>query len=263
MVELLFRVSKETVDEYELSKKYFDTKKYLTELKGNSLVLARYSVLPFYTEVEESLHVIGSRLLNTYNEHRYIASMDWYHDLSSITPETWFGAGYLSVPKTEHGYVVKGATNSRKTKWDTHMFAKTREDLRDVLYRLHDDSLISTQDIVIREYVPLVKLEEGINGLPVTNEFRFFFYKGELIVGGYYWSWHEGAESIAVPDGAIEKAHEASERIKDKTSFYVIDIAEKVSGGYTVIEVNDGQMSGISMCDPNVLYSWFKERFSC
>jgi len=44
-------------------------------------------------------------------------------------------------------------------------------------------------------------------------------------------------------------------RIADYANFFVLDMAETADGRWIVVEVNDGQMSGLSMCNPEELYA--------
>lgn len=57
-----------------------------------------------------------------------------------------------------------------------------------------------------------------------------------------------------LPKPAQELACKAAGLIADSATFCVVDVGEKRDGGWIVIEVNDGQMSGLSMNDPHVLY---------
>ena len=49
------------------------------------------------------------------------------------------------------------------------------------------------------------------------------------------------------------------DRVGDRASFYVVDIAKTQSGEWIVIELNDGQMSGLSCNDPKLLYSRLRQ----
>src|SRR5690606_13491947 len=111
----------------------------------DALVVGRYSVLPFYADIEREFALQRSRLINTHRQHRYIADFEWYEDLKDLTPETWFRLS--DVPKDGGPYVLKGRTNSRKHNWNTHMFAATFQDAVVVDGRLRQDSLIGDQDI--------------------------------------------------------------------------------------------------------------------
>lgn len=261
---LLFRVDNENREEYEVAKDIWGDRltRFRSEIPEDTLVIGRYSCLPFYKDLEDELHNKGSRLINSHQDHLFIAEMDWYHWLEGLTPRTWFDVGYATVPDAEHGWVVKGRTNSRKFKWSTHMYAPNREALRDVMTRLWDDTFIGEQGLVVREYIPLRKLEEGINGMPVTNEWRCFFLGTELLSAGYYWSQAECAEDMTdFPKEAEELAREAASKLASEVPAFVVDVGETEEGGWTIIEINDFQMSGLSLNDPSLFYQKLKAHF--
>lgn len=240
-------------DELKVCSKYLPTVEYRTEISPCSLVIGRYSVLPYYVELERELKLHNSVLINIYDQHQYIADFEYYHDVVDFTPKTYFQ--WNDLP--DGSYVVKGKTNSRKFLWNTHMFAKTKEDVPRVAQRLFDDQFIDSQGLIVREYVPLKQFDVGINDMPITNEWRFFFLGKKVLVYDYYWSnFPELMENDKVKPTTdmVDLAKNIAEIVSEKVNFFVLDIAEKESGGYTLIEINDGQMSGLSMCDPAVLY---------
>lgn len=175
---ILFRKDCDNGEEYEVAKGIWGDRltRFRSGIPEGVQVIGRYSCLPFYKDLQDELLNKGSQLLNSHEEHLYIAEMGWYQDLEGLTPKTWFNVGYANAPETEHGWVVKGLTNSRKFKWDTHMYAPDRDALEAVMHRLFDDAMIADQGLAVREYVPLRELETGINGMPVTNEWRCFFW---------------------------------------------------------------------------------------
>ena len=245
----------ETLEEYRICCNHCETYQYRSNIPKNSLVVGRYSVLPFYEELEKELESTGSRLINSYEQHQYIADItQWYKDVKEYTPKTFTEWGALGNGK----WVVKGKTNSRKFQWNTHMFADGREQLVRVINRLFDDSFIVEQNLVVREYIPLKKVGEGINGLPITREWRCFFLGKTLIASGYYWASHPECDQGPLPLLGKKFAEEVANIVASKTNFFVLDVAEKESGGWVLIEINDGQMSGLSCVDPNELYQNLK-----
>ena len=189
---------------------------------------------------------------------------EWYEDFKDLTPRTWFQAS--DVPSSVAGpFVLKGATNSRKHKWSTHMFAAAREDIGPVMLRLLDDPLISEQGVYVREYEPFVAHGTGINGLPITEEYRFFCLDDEILAGGFYWSEH--AEDLLAKGraGVVRNAPTAFvrksvlPRLKNKIRFVVIDVARREDGVWRLVELNDGTMSGLGCTDADVLYSRLSE----
>lgn len=229
-------------------------------LKGCT-VLGRFSVLPYYKELEYDLSLSDARLINTYQQHRFIANvMNYAHVLGDLTPRTWSRPEDVPYQDRAGSFVCKGTTNSRKdVPWRKGMFAPTFQDVFRVLSFLENDSLIADQGTVIREYIPLVTYLEGVTGQPITNEWRVFALHGEVIASGYYWSTYEeetrSLRPASLPPAALECVQEALRRIGSNASFLAVDVAERADGkGWIVVELNDGQMSGLSEIDPLSFY---------
>lgn len=222
------------------------------------LVIARYAALPHYDEVADDVALRGGRLINTLAEHTYLADMgQWYDDLRDFTPRTWRSGDYIPENAGPHGFVLKGQTNSKKFLWDTHMFARTRQDVGRVLSQLLDDSLISTQQIYVREFLPLKTYGVGLHGLPITKEFRFFVHGHTILSGAFYWS--NAVEDLGVPVPSVDEVPPSLlasviEKIAPHATFFVVDVAQTADGDWIVVELNDGQQSGLSENDPYVLY---------
>lgn len=250
---IYFRPSLAEENELQTAKKYFKCVDNRTKVSKGDFVICRYSAIPFYQELEEDIINLGGTLINSYRQHRYIADLrNWYEDLKEITPETWFRLDEI----TEEGpFVLKGETNSKKFLFDTHMFAKNKREAVDVYCRLQDDNMISEQNIYIRKFVPLKNYLIGLRGLPISKEFRLFICNKKIISIGYYWSNYyddlpEKPEFDA-PDSFVNKILET---VGTKCMFYVADVAQTESGDWILIELNDGQQSGLSMNEPDILY---------
>lgn len=249
---ILYRKSLTDAAELEVIKKYFpDENSDCMVGIQNKVVLGRYSCVPFYSEVQQGLAVQNSRLINSLSEHLYIANFDYYWDIENYTPKTWFSL--VGLQDSDGPFVVKGATNSKKHQWNTMMFAPTKADAIRIAVDLKNDYFLGSQDIITRKYEPLIKLGDSINGLSFTNEWRFFFYKEELLSYGFYWSECDIKGSI--DEAGIDFAKKISKIVSKRTSFYTIDIGQKENGEWTVIELNDGQMAGFSDNDAHKLYS--------
>lgn len=260
---VLFRADLDADGELDAARRHLPVVPYRTQVPPGSLVIARYSALPFYAELERELALNGSRLANSHRQHRWIAELlEWGAAAGRIlaeeglTPRTW--EDWARLP--EGAYVLKGRTNSRKAQWATHMFAPTRADIPRIAARLLDDGMVREQGIVVREYVPLRALGEGLNGLPVTNEWRVFFWAeaGEPVwlAHGWYWraTFPEIAGAASFPDAARDVALRAAALVAPYATFFVLDLAERADGGWIVVEVNDGQMSGPGGIEPDGLY---------
>ena len=53
-------------EEFEIAGQYFNVVETRTEVPANSLVVGRYSVLPYYDELDKELKMKGGRLINTH-----------------------------------------------------------------------------------------------------------------------------------------------------------------------------------------------------
>lgn len=225
----------------------------------DKLVVGRYSVLPFYGELEHDLHLQGSELINNRYHHSFVADFHWYEIVKNHTPPTWFRLE--DVPKEGGPFVVKGRTNSRKFEWDKKMFAPDFRSVINIETELMQDGLIGPQGVVIRKFIPLKVLEVGLHGLPFSNEWRFFFLRDQLLTHGFYWSASERKGTMN--DKGMAFAHMIANKLKSHVNFFVVDIAETAQGNWILIEVNDGQMSGLSECNPDELYSNLQAALRC
>lgn len=234
---------------------------YRTQVEPDDLVIGRYSILPYPDEVEAEVILRGGELINPTKAHRYVADVTRYaQDLEGLTPRSWNNWGNLP----EGAYIVKGKTNSKKWHWKDRMFAETRGDVPRIVASLLDDAEIADQGLVVREYVPLVTYMIGLNGLPITNEWRFFVLHGKILIGGYYWANEPDAypgDVLSPPAEAIEFVKQVILRMANVVPFYVVDVAEKRDGGWICIELNDGPQSGLSCIPPDAFYKALADRF--
>lgn len=223
-------------------------------IQNGDLVIGRFSLLPFYSDQAKDIEYVGAKLINSYNEHLYIADLQNYvYDLKELTPRTWNDLQHIP---DNMSFVLKGETNSRKSSWLRDMYAANKKEAIEVYGRLSDDGLIGQQKIYIREYIPLVKYMDGINGMPVTKEFRFFIAFGKILCGAYYWQNYVD-DLVEVPNAnevPTELLHKVIERVDNQCNFYTIDVGQTQSGEWIVIELNDAQQAGLSCNAPEVLY---------
>ena len=258
---ILFRKGFDEEGEFEAAQKYFPVVDHRAACPHDTLIIPRYSALPYYRELEKDVQWNGGALLNSYAQHRWIADFEYYPVLQDFTPESWDDYTFPQAPEGE--FVVKGRTNSRKYDWNKLMFAPSKAQALSIAGELLKDGLIGPQGVIYRRYVPLKTFEIGLNGLPFTNEWRFFFYQDTLLSYGYYWSSAEDEvlETARISDEGLDKAQEIAVLCAPHVPFFVLDMAETQDGDWILIEVNDGQMSGLSENNPDVLYSELSKQF--
>jgi hypothetical protein len=259
-IKVLFRGSLAEEGELSVAKKYFDVIESRTEVKKGDLVIGRYSVLPYYLELEKDIKNMGGELINSHLQYQVVSDLqNWYYMLEDLTPKTWFQLA--DVPQDHTGpFILKGATNSRKQLWKTHMFAEDRKSVNDVYFRLMDDTLLQYQGVYIREFIKLKNYgKDKITGCPISKEFRIFVLKCKIVSKGFYWS--QFVEEAGNPDPSEipqDFLDEVVGRIGDACNFYSLDVAQKENGEWCVVELGCGQQSGLSCNDMDVFYGGLK-----
>ncbi len=223
---------------------------------SSAFVVSRYRLLPYPAELHAELKSMDATPCQPLGAHTFLADATrWSETLAGLTPPV-FGHWHGLEPGA---YVLKGKTNSRKQQWNTCMFAPTVDDVPRIAANLLADSFIADQGIIVRPYVPLRQLGEGLNGLPICNEWRFFCWEGSPFASGFYWGSHEElAPCTAAPAEAAELAYRAARYIRDAgraVRFLVVDVAETAAGEWIVVEVNDGEMSGLACIEPEGFYA--------
>ena len=252
---ILFRKDLDSEPEFKIAQKYFPVVDHRAACPPGTLVIPRYSALPYYRELGKDIQWQGGELINSWQQHRWIANFDYYPELQEFTPETWDDYTFPQAPDGQ--FVVKGRTNSRKFEWDKLMFAENKRQAIHIGAELAKGPFIGPQGLIYRRYVPLKTFEIGLNGLPFTNEWRFFFYRQSLLSYGYYWSsaLEETMAQAKLSRFGFMLAHGIAAICANYVNFFVLDMAETENGDWILIEVNDGQMSGLSENDPHLLYS--------
>lgn len=251
---IYYRKSLMDADELTAAQKHFKCVDLITDIPEDSLVIPRYSMMPFYNDQEREIKNLKSQLINDCYQHAYVADLQNYvYDLKELTPRTW--TSLQDLPDNV-SFVLKGETNSRKAQWLKSMFAQDKQAAVNVYNELTNDSLIGYQKIYIREYVPLFKYLEGINGMPVTREFRFFVAYDNILCGDYYWQNYvdDLPERPNPKDVPLSFLQEVISRVGSQCNFYTIDVGQTIHGDWIVIELNDGIQAGLSCNDPNFLY---------
>lgn len=257
-------------EELAAASKYFNMTPYPGQVPPAQTVLARYSVLPFAELVAGELALVNSRLINSTTQHQYVAdAMNWSAkgaclERAGLTP--WSRDNWYNLPEGQ--YIVKGKTNSQKSKWNKLIFCQTSSDIPIVAGRLLDNEMIAQQGLIVRPYIPLETFDIGMNDQPVTYEYRTFWYRNpddvdampQMISKGFYWSsWEEYEKpanelwDIELPV-VMERAEKAAKLIGPNVPFFVLDMARTKDGRWIVIEVNDGSQSGLSCIDPEEFY---------
>lgn len=141
---ILFRADETTTMHAEMAvaARYFNVVQQRHQVPDSSLVIGRYSVLPFYRELAADIGAKHGRLINNASEHEYIANLGSYiQDVEDLTPKTW---SRLEDLPEQGPFVLKGQTNSKKHMWSSHMYAESKKEAVKVWLRLRRTCSSST-----------------------------------------------------------------------------------------------------------------------
>ena len=226
------------------------------EIPQGSCVFTRYRSIPFGIELQKEVEAHGSVLINTYYQHRNIANLfSWVDLLEGLTAPAW---DISMIPYLYDGeFFVKGETNSIKNNWFEKAYAPSKAHLLDVVRNVQNDMYVGEQDVVIRPFRNYRKIGTAIDNRPVFNERRVFVLDGKVMSEAFYWSsWSVDNEIPEMMDrNEFDRVlHEAIDRVRHLARFFVVDLAEFPDGSWEVVELNDGNMSGLSDNDPYELW---------
>lgn len=194
-----------------------------------------------YSLMDAKMSARGIRLLTPHEEYaRGYYFHGWYETFRHLTPRSyWFPptqTDYRDEVELHCGtgpYFVKDSVKSRKHEWDTACYAPTLDALPEIVGNLLNlQEGVAPPSIVVREFEQF-RQDQGevrvwwVNGLPVLL------------------SPHpDTPDSLpAVDEEFMSAVGEAVTRLE--CPFVTTDLARLVTGEWRVIEVSDGQVSGL------------------
>ena len=217
------------------------------ELPDGDLAIARVGAFRNYDGLYSALVEKGLNLANT--PAQYLQATDltrWYEILEDLTPRSVWWSKIPSAADVEEHFswpvFVKGERQTDRH--NASSIVRSPREFETLMTHWRTIPLLSWQRVVVREFVELrpVVGDTGVK-VPASFEFRTFWWKGDLVGAGPYWS--EFAEydwtSAERRDG-IDVARQAAQRVD--VDFLVIDIAQSAAGEWIVIELNEAQESG-------------------
>jgi hypothetical protein len=157
--------------------------------------------------------------------------------------------------------IVKDYVKSRKHEWNEACYIPSASD-RDVVERvvrrfveLQGSDL--NEGLVFREYVSLEPLTtHSRSGMPLAKEFRIFYLDNVAI----YWTnyWDEGDYQDSKPP--IDRFQSIAQDVRSR--FFTMDIALRVDGEWTIVELGDGQVAGLpDTADPLAFYERLRDNW--
>ncbi|MGQ0626651.1 MAG: ATP-grasp domain-containing protein [Phycisphaerales bacterium] len=173
---------------------------------------------------------------------------EWYPLLADLTPES---VVFDSLPDADQidatiGWPVFLKGVRQTSRHDASLaIANTADDLKRIAPAWGENAILASQRVAARVFTPLRPVEptKYDSKLPRSFEFRTFWWRGQLVGAGPYWTNGPRYEWTASERrDAVAIAGEAARRIN--VGFLCLDVAQTAAGRWIVIEVNDGQRSG-------------------
>ena len=188
---------------------------------------------------------------------------EWYPLVVDLTPRSvWYDSPPTAIEIEQHfnwPVFIKGSRQTNRHRADLAI-ARSADDFKRIMTAYRTDPILSWQSVVCRELVELRRVPGDTgNKVPPAFEFRTFWWYGELVGSGAYWSefchysWND-----AEREAGLAIARRAAQLVN--VPFLVVDIAQLVSGEWIVIECNDGQESGYAGVSPFALWNQLVER---
>jgi hypothetical protein len=203
-----------------------------------------------YESIYGAVRAKNGCLLNTPDEHRAVQEFDLsYRFLEGLTPRSAVARSEEEAVAlaSEIGFPVftKGALQSRKARGWEACVARDEAELRARVRELLDLSERSRGRVILRELVRL-RHERSANGFPMGREFRAFVLDARVLGLGYYWEGDDALRALTPGESSEVQALavEAARRLPAR--YVAIDIGQKESGEWTVIESGDAQFAGLS-----------------
>ena len=209
----------------------------------------------------------GIQLINTPKEYaKYHLLPGWYKDFERFTPfSIWSESKNIEdALKLTDGlggaFIIKDYVKSRKHEWYDACFIKDIRDKENTEKIINN--FINRQGsnleggVVLRKFESLKSIgNHKDSSMPISEEYRIFVFKGEILIADNY--WNDGGEVNITED---EYTLIESIISKIESSFITIDLARKTDGNLIIMEMGDGQVSGLQQMDTYEFYGAFKNQ---
>ncbi|MBC9706536.1 MAG: ATP-grasp domain-containing protein [Enterococcus sp.] len=164
----------------------------------------------------------------------------WYETFKHLTPRSvWFAPGEMDYQKDVvercgvGPYFVKDSVKSRKHEWATACYSPTIEELPSIV-----QNLLSLQSDAT---VPFIVVREFENFRADQGEVRIWWVEGKPVLLSPH---PDTPSSLPVVDASfLEEVGKAVQVLG--CPFTTTDVAQLTDGRWRVIEVSDGQVSGL------------------
>jgi hypothetical protein len=204
------------------------------------------------------------QLINSPEQHRTAMEFEYFYpailDLTAKSIVIDDLAQLAAVPNTlAFPVFVKGSVKSNKEEGWNAVVAQNLDELTTIAQRLFSRPYRSRGKVIIRELLDLNIVTTDPNGFPLGREYRAFLYKNELLAYGFYWDDYPDRSPLSgeIRQALIAKVTETAKRVD--VPFVSVDVGQLKNGEWVVIEIGDGQFSGLSQIPVLELWSKIKD----
>ena len=214
----------------------------------------------FYNLLEEK----GIFLINSPEEYkRYHTLPGWYNEFADMTVNSlWEEEGDVNSilemsTQLEGSYIVKDYVKSRKHEWYDACYipnitdkVNTSKVISNFVER-QADALVG--GIVLRKYEKLKQIGfHEKSGMPISEEYRVFVYAGKVHIMDNYWS---NDSKVELSENELAWIDEIAAKVQ--SNFVTVDLARKEDGTLIIMELGDGQVSGLQEIEEKKFYECF------
>ncbi|GMK37191.1 hypothetical protein PCCS19_02440 [Paenibacillus sp. CCS19] len=227
-----------------------------------------------YEKLYEGLLKKNVVLINNPEEYRNCHYLpNFYENIKDVTPySNWiqivnlkndFDQIYKNLAEFGNKpIIIKDYVKSRKHEWNEAFFIPDASDsihavqvINNFIARQGEDI---NEGIVLREFVNLEQISVHTKSrMPLSKEFRLFYLNNTFLFQFDY--WEDSIYDNDKPD--LTTFNQIAQDIG--SNFFTMDIGKTVSGDWIVIEIGDGQVSGLPLeSDIEGFYNAIKELVS-
>jgi len=225
-----------------------------------------------YRQLYDALQARGVVLLNDPSAYTYCHYLPAsYSVIEPYTPKSvWLHVDSdfsidrvirLLEPFGSSPIIVKDFVKSQKHYWIEACYIPSASDGETVervvnrFLELQGDGL--NDGLVFRAFVEFEPLViHSKSGMPLTKEFRVFWFDGDPLYFTQYWD--EGDYAGEGPP--IEHFRQVGQQVRSR--FFTMDVAKCVTGEWMIVELGDGQVAGLpEKADPLEFYKALQSRW--
>lgn len=236
----------------------FECKSVISKI--DAPVLLHIGAIEDYAGIEDALEEQGMKLLVLQKEHLRCSTIEkWYPILKGKTPFTKIYEELPDVTEVLNDFTfpvfIKGNRQTNRHK-RSQCIIENADQYLNLQKGWKRDPILAWQKVAVREFIPLLTIdsESFPDQVPISYEFRFFYFEGKCMAYGPYWTI---GNRYDLQEEELSKVFKLTDWAAEKlgVSFPAIDVAKTAEGEWIIIEVNDAQESGFVGVNPLILWN--------